>query len=45
MGVIISAITVIVALKQRGTQVVEIGGDEYESRPGGDLKRVKQGKV
>ena len=45
MGVIISAITVIVALKNRGTQVVEIGGDEYESRPGGDLKRVKQGKV
>ena len=45
MGVIISAITVVVALKQRGTQVVEIGGDEYESRPGGDLKRVKQGKV
>ncbi len=45
MGVIISAITVIVALKQRGTQVVEIGGDEYESKPGGDLKRIKQGKV
>ncbi len=45
MGVIISAITVIVALKQRGTQVVEIGGDEYESRPGGDLRRTKKGKV
>ena len=45
MGVIISAITVIVALKGRGTQVVNIGGDEYESRPGGNLKRIKQGKV
>ena len=45
MGVLISAITVIVALRSRGTQVVNIGGDEYESKPGGDLKRIKQGKV
>ena len=41
MGVIISGITVVIAIKQRGTEVVNIGGVEYESRPGKPLTQVK----
>lgn len=44
MGVVISGITVIVAIRQRGTQVVEIGGVEYQSRPGKPLTQVKGGR-
>jgi hypothetical protein len=44
VGVLIAAITVAVSVKQRGTQVVDIGSDQYESKPGGNLKRVKKVK-
>lgn len=41
MGVLISGITVVIAIKHGGTEVVDIGGVEYESRPGKPLTQVK----